>query len=143
MKPIYFLSAILLFTNCAATKQGVSSIEFKTTPCFGACPIFTMNIAADGTATYNAEKHNPKTGTFKTTIKKEQLDSLNTLIQQANIPSLSDNYTRGITDMPTYYLIVTQNGKTKSIKDYGPSGPDELKAVYKFIIRLRENQNWQ
>jgi hypothetical protein len=144
MKPLYLLPLVLFFAKCATTQPGIAAVEFHTSPCFGACPVFTLNIAADGTATYNAEKHNKQTGNFKTTIQKEKLDSLQKLIQQAGVFTLNDNYRAPITDQPTYTLTITQkNGQSKSIKDYGPSGPDKLRKIYEFLFRLRDNQAWQ
>lgn len=119
-------------------------ISFHADECYGECPIFTMSIMEDGTATYHAERFNKQHGDFKTIIKQAQLDSLFTLIKNADIISLNDKYSTDVTDSPTYSLQVQFNsGLQKSIVDYGPSGPAELDKIYEFIFSLRETQDWR
>ncbi|MBK6937608.1 MAG: hypothetical protein IPH18_12535 [Chitinophagaceae bacterium] len=103
-----------------------------------------MSISENGTAVYNAKMYNRQKGQFKTIIRKEQLDSLKTFIQQANFFSLRDDYSVRITDQPTYTLHIQQkNGQSKRIKDYGPCGPAGLKKIYEFIFSLRDTQDWK
>lgn len=144
MKTIYFLSIILLFTNCKTSKLGITQINFTAGGCFGTCPIFKMTIVDDGTATYDAIRFNKKQGQFKTTIQKVQLDSLNDLLTKADFFNLNNEYSINVTDHPTYTLAITlKNGQTKKIVDYGPSGPQELRLVYKKIFSLRESEDWK
>ncbi len=144
MKTIYFLSLILLLTNCTVRNLDIEKITFQADPCEGECPIFTMTILNDGTAKYGAEMFNKLQGEFKTIIVKKQLDSLMNSIEEASFFSLKENYTMHLMDNPTYTLTVKlKSGETKTIKDYGPSGPEKLKAVYERIFSLRETQDWK
>ncbi len=144
MKLIYFLPIILLLTSCTTNKPEISQIDFNADACFGTCPIFTMTILGDGTAVYDAKMYNNQKGHLKTIIRKEQLDSLKTLIQLADLFSLKDKYSTMITDMPTYTLTIKEkNGRTKTIEDYGPSGPDKLDKIYELIFSLRDTQSWR
>lgn len=144
MKLIYFLPFFLLLKSCSTNAPQNLIINFKADACFGPCPIFTMKIQADGVAVYDAKMFNNQKGLLKTIIRKEQLDSLNTLIQNADIFSLRDRYTALVTDQPTYTLIIKEkNGRTKIIEDYGSSGPDRLEKINDFIFSLRDTQSWK
>jgi len=144
MKPFYFLSVIIFLTNCSTSKSNISKIEFQADACFGTCPIFTMVILNDGTATYDAKEYNKQEGQFKTTIRQKQLDSLIRLFQQVDFFDLKNNYRAPMTDQPTYTLTVTlKDGKKKTIEDYGPSGPAGLERIYDFIFSLRNTQDWK
>lgn len=103
-----------------------------------------MTISSDGEADYTAKMYNKLHGEFKTIIKKSQLDSLTMLIESAGVFSLNNKYSTNWTDNPRYTLsIKLKNGKVKTIKDYGPSGPEKLKLVYSQIFSLRESQDWK
>jgi hypothetical protein len=103
-----------------------------------------MTIMNDGTANYDAKSYNERQGQFTTIIRKPQLDSLLAYILNANLFSLKDNYSIQATDHPTYTLTIKlKNGKRKTIEDYGPIGPENLKKIYTLIFSLRETQDWK
>lgn len=146
MKIIKLIPVLLMMASCATTKKmnNIEKVDFRTSPCFGTCPVFNMSIDKDGVAVFDAKRFNDVTGEHKGTIKKEQLDSLFTMINKAEIMSLEDKYTVQITDMPGYLLSVKfTDGQTKTISDYGPSGPEPLKKIYNFIESLRGSQEWK
>lgn len=147
MKMIRLIPALLLFASCAtnnARNNDLEKVEFSAGPCFGACPIFEMKIDGNGNAELDAKRFNDITGNFKGTIKKAQMDSLAMLIKKADLLKLSDKYSARITDMPSYTLSVRfKDGKFKTIADYGPSGPEALKEIYRFITSLRQSQRWK
>jgi hypothetical protein len=141
---LYFLTICVILPSCQSIKHDISQVEFQADGCFGECPIFAMTIADDGTASYDAKIFNKQHGQFKTTIKKAQLDSLKMLLDNARCFNLKDNYTTHWTDQANYKLRVKlKDGRTKTIEDYGPSGPEKLKQVYHLIFSLRESQEWK
>ena len=141
---LYLLITAIFLSGYKPAKPQIAKIDFEAGACYGTCPIFKMTIAKDGTAKYEAEKFNKQEGQFTAIIKTLQFDSLTSLIEKADVFSLNYSYTIPVTDHPTYYLTVAlTNGKTKSIKDYGPSGPDKLKKIYRLIFSLRETQDWK
>jgi hypothetical protein len=72
------------------------------------------------------------------------LDSLNTLLADADISGLKYKYAVDYTDAPTYDLTVTlANGQYKKIEDYGPCGPKKLQRLYDFLFSLRHSQKWK
>lgn len=67
--------------------------------------------------------YNEKQGQFNTVINRSQLDSLTELIEKSDFFNLKNEYSTNWTDQPTYTLTVKlNNGRTKTIIDYGPSG---------------------
>lgn len=127
-----------------APLNGFTQLSFEAGACFGTCPQFSMSIQADGSASYLAKNYNDTQGNFTTGIKKAQLDSLMTLVADANVYSLKDTFRVPITDQATYYLqLQTPDGRRKSIMDYGARGSDGLKKIYDFIFSLRRSQNWK
>jgi hypothetical protein len=141
---LYLLTICVILSSCQSIKQDISQVEFQADGCFGECPIFAMTIAADGTASYDAKIFNKQHGQFKTTIKKAQLDSLKMLLDRARFFNLKDNYTTPWTDHSTYTITVKlKDGRSKTIEDYGPSGPEKLKRVHRLIFSFRESQEWK
>lgn len=144
MKTKYFYPLFLLLFGCKTQKVEFSQINFEADACFGTCPIFTMTIAGNGTAHYNAKMYNDKQGDFNTIIKRLQLDSLNLLIEKSDLFSLKNEYSSDWTDQPTYTITIKlNNGQIKKISDYGPVGPDKLKNLYHLIFSLRQTQDWK
>jgi hypothetical protein len=135
---------MVVLTNCRPQTQNISKINFKASACFGTCPVFEMNINGNGEAIYHAGQFNPTQGLFETIIKKSQLDSQIELIEKSLFFNLESIYSTDETDQPTYSLTVNlTNGQTKTIEDYGPAGPENLKSVYRLIFSLRESQHWR
>jgi hypothetical protein len=144
MNQIIYLLILILLTGCTKTKVDFEQIDFEAGVCFGECPIFEMKIRSDGEASYHAEMYNDMEGQFKSTLKKSELDQLINALEDSDFFTLPDNYSIDITDHPTYILSVKlKDGSIKTIEDYGPSGPEKLKAVYKVFFSLRQSQNWR
>ena len=146
MKQAFFLFTYFLIqtTNPPTMKYDISQIDFKSSSCEGQCPAFAMTILYNGAADYDAILFNEQVGKFKTIIKKPQFDSLMVLVQSANLFGLKDNYTTLANCLPFYTLTVKlKNGKIKTINDYGPSGPDELREIYDLIFSMRKTQEWK
>ena len=144
MRQFYIVIAILLFTTSYSQKAEIAEVHFYGNSCFGNCPVFEMRIKKNGEAIYNAVMYNKLSGLFTTTIKKSQINDLLKLLEKAEFLSLKKNYSTTASDGATYDLKVTlKDGEIKTIEDYGPSGPGNLKLVYDFIFSLRESQNWK
>jgi hypothetical protein len=140
---ILFL-AIFLLLSCNKQRLEISQIDFSADGCFGECPIFKMTISGNGNATYNAKNFNKLNGEFETVIQEADLDSLNLLINDADFFSLDSSYTEMLTDQSSYSISIRlKNGQSKTINDYGPSGPKKLNLIYQKIFSLRDSQKWE
>ena len=134
--------------------QEINSIEFLTTPCFGTCPVFKLNINDKRESTFVAEHYNFEVnydefnedgeGTFKTIISNEKYQEIIELINYLDFENLENDYWVNWTDDQSSSLKVIYNGgKVKTIKDYGLIGSYGLKRLYELLFDLRFNQKWQ
>ncbi|MFI5187056.1 MAG: DUF6438 domain-containing protein [Chitinophagales bacterium] len=141
---IKLLSLVFFQLSCKPHPIAIEQIEFSTGPCYGMCPIFSIIINKDKTATYDAGSFNTKMGSFSALMNTSDYDSLIHLLIKSNILSLRKNYAVSATDQPTANLTVKfSNGMIKKIKDYGEAGTQQLADIYDFIFQLRNTQNWK
>ena len=141
---LYFFAAILLLSACNKPELDIDAVDFKAGPCIIGCPIYEMKIAKNGEAIIDAVAYNKiGDGRFKATIEKSKIDSLNTLISEADFFRLSNKYSVTITDQALYTLTVRlKNRQQKTIVDYGAGGPEKLKKVYHFLFLLSQSEHW-
>ncbi|KPH12875.1 DUF6438 domain-containing protein [Chryseobacterium sp. ERMR1:04] len=157
MKYLLGLCAFILLFSCNSQKvqSQYSKIEYKTTPCFGFCPVATMIINSDRTAVLEAEHFNftktlskdefsqPREGTFTTTIKEADYNKLVSLLNGLDVKNLNEKYGQKVSDLSTSYLTVNLTDDTsKKVEDYGKRGSEKLVEVYKFFEDLKHNQQW-
>ena len=72
------LIALAAASVCATTASGgppgrrVQSISYETGPCFGACPVYTLTVGADGSGTFEGRSYTPVIGrrTFRVTPRQ-------------------------------------------------------------------------
>lgn len=150
--------------NPEPQKYTIEKIFFETEPCFGTCPVFTLELSKNGTSqfiakTYNfinrndsfekIERKSRKTfekgeGKFTTQIKASDFQKIETILGYINFPELQDDYSVSWTDDQLSTLTITyDNGKIKKIKDYGLVGSYGLTTLYKTLFDLRFNQEWK
>lgn len=134
--------------NKTPATHNISKIEYSTTGCYGTCPIFNLTIDSDRTSSWFADEYNALDnaevkGNFHTTISQEKYDELISLLNYIDFENLKDSYAVHWTDDQSSTLKITyDNGKIKSIHDYGLIGTFGLDRVYQMIFELRKNQEW-
>src|SRR5690554_6561818 len=135
--------------NATYSNHKIEKIEYSTTMCFGTCPVFSLTINSDKNAEWNAEKYskiNNKevNGKFHSKITKKQYNKLIGLLNSIDLEKLKDESEVDWTDLQSSTLkIAYDNGKVKSIHDYGMRGTDDLKRIYQLLFELREIQKWK
>jgi Domain of unknown function (DUF6438) len=134
--------------NEQVTAHKIEKIEYSTSPCFGTCPVFKLALNADKSATWNAEMYNKMKekefkGAFKATLADTEYQEIIDLLNYLDFEKLKDSYAVEWTDDQTAYLKITyDNGKIKSIRDYGLIGTFGLGRVHQWMFKLREIQKW-
>ncbi|MBV7440734.1 hypothetical protein KRX57_04815 [Weeksellaceae bacterium TAE3-ERU29] len=141
--------------NSSPTQHKIEKIELETGPCFGTCPIFTLELKEKGKSTffakaYNFGKHDfledyneEGEGTFTTQLKQKNWKELTEILNYIDFPKLDDNYAISATDHATAHLTITyDNGKIKKIDDYGLRGTYGLILLYDKLFEIRDNQDW-
>jgi hypothetical protein len=126
------------------TSHKIERIEFSTSPCYGTCPVFELDINADRKAQYHAISYNDTTGTYSAMIDRFDYTRITDILNYIDFPNLRDDYHVVWTDDQACSLTITyDDGKVKKISDYGEIGTHGLNMVYSLLYDLRKNQAWK
>lgn len=128
----------------------IVKIEFRTTPCFGQCPVFELSFNQNGHARLVARSYNRPSregkllsGKFKTVLTDSMYIEIVDLLYYLDFPNLEDRYSVNWTDDQSSWLKITYNkGEVKEINDYGLAGTYGLRQLYRLLFDLRFNQDW-
>ena len=144
-KKLIFKSGGFVEYNPDPIDYRIEKIEFETTMCFGTCPVFKMTIDSNRDAVYESIKFNAqKTGKYQTRIDNKTYLRLKDLLNYTNFPKLKNSYRVSWTDDQTSTLKITyDNGKVKTIEDYGLIATFGLCQAYKILFNLRGSQEWK
>jgi hypothetical protein len=135
--------------NQMPTNHKIEKIEYSTSGCFGTCPVFNLIISSDKRAKWYAKmfnKINDKvvSGNFKAKITADKYNEIVDLLNYIDFETLKDKYAVNWTDDQTATLKITyDNGRVKSISDYGLIGTYGLNRVYQLLYELSKNQKWK
>lgn len=134
--------------NQIPANHKIEKIEFSTSGCFGTCPVFNLTINSDKTAKwyakmYNKIKNKEVSGNFNSKITEDKYNDIVNLLNYIDFETLQDDYAVNWTDDQTASIKITyDNGKVKSIRDYGLIGTYGLDRLYQLLFEIRENQEW-
>ncbi|HVW60593.1 MAG TPA: DUF6438 domain-containing protein [Puia sp.] len=117
-------------------------MTFKTSQCYGRCPVFELTINKDRTATYHAIMYNDKAGEFKGIIPAQEFDELMELLRYLEPDKLNDRYDVSWTDDQTATTEIQYNGLSKTISDYGKIGTFGLAILYNKFFAWRTSVDW-
>ena len=123
---------------CAGTKTISEEdllIEMKRTPCFGACPVYTVRIAKNGKGLFEGVENVEKIGKFIFTLSPDEIAELESAFEQAGFYQLKKIYNAEVSDLPTTYLTYNKDGRRKKIMDYY-GAPEKLKSLENRIETL-------
>ncbi len=143
-----------------STIHSIEKIEFSASACFGRCPIFKIEMRNDRKTVLWAKEYNfnisfPESaadfrnlkelkGKYDSTITNDKYNEIVGLINYLNIEGLKKDYMTGGTCQPSSELKITyDNGKVKTIGDYGINGTRGLNRLYEMLFDLRFNQKWK
>lgn len=126
--------AIFVSSTGAATDDFVT---LERTACFGACPIYKVTIASNGTVNFEGRRFVKTTGTVTAQIRAEKFQELVREFENIKYFSFRDQYVNTsdgcagfMTDMPSAKTSISLSGRTKSVSHYyGCRGPEILAAL--------------
>lgn len=135
---------LILFTSCATSKaQNNESTEapqklllFQKTPCYGTCPAYNATFYSDGSLIYEGFRYVPVQDTVKLQLTQEQLQKVQTSIQELNYTSLENSYLSNYTDLPSSYLTFYENDKEVKRVKHQQAGPQELQQTIKELHEM-------
>jgi hypothetical protein len=123
------------------------SIKLKRTPCYGSCPVYEVEILANGTVNYNGEMFVEMDGAHSWKIEPENIELLNQLIckyDYFNIQKL--NTYKRMTCIPSCITTIElQDGIKRTIEnDYGERKYPRLLETFEnridLIVGIRKNR---
>jgi hypothetical protein len=144
MTRIVFALVLTLASGAAAQDADAPAdamIRLERTSCFGACPAYTVTIDANGLVTYDGEKFVRVTGRRTARISRSATAKLLASARRIQFFELQDSYTALVTDLPTTYVTVTVNGRTKRITDY-VGAPEALTQFEREIDATANTRRW-
>lgn len=129
----------------------IQKIAFKTTPCFGRCPVFKLEIDDHQLGKYEAIKHIENPGIFTATIDNQSFQQLWALVNYINFPALHDiksyNNLTGdqYHDAPVHSITVTYADGKQKMMGNSVEGAETLglQRVYDLFFTLQTSQAWK
>lgn len=147
MKHFALPLALLALPACTATtaEEGhggghgthhspVESIRYETSPCFGACPIYTLSVTSVGHGTYQGQRFTSETGTRTFEATPAQFDAFAKALEpyrgkKGGMPG-GDNCKRMHTDDTGVTVTWTYtSGKTDMLAHYYGCDSPEFEAM--------------
>jgi len=135
----YLISFVFIVAiSCTGTRKISNDqllMQMEKTPCYGACPVYTISIDQAGNGLLEGLENTEYTGLFSFRLSKRQLNNLDAAFSQADFFALEDKYHAFVSDLPTIHLFYNKDGKEKKVMDYY-GAPQELKDLEKKIESL-------
>ncbi|MBU1099376.1 MAG: hypothetical protein KKA84_03145 [Bacteroidetes bacterium] len=137
----YFLIIIfIVFVGCSSSKPDYEVnlfsetnpvIKMTKTNCFGRCPVYDLEIKGNGDVVLTGRENIDKIGEYKLRIDKSEIVRLLSKIDEVDFWGMKDEYDGRVTDLPSTYISVNYNGKSKKIKSRynSPKELDELEGI--------------
>ncbi|MBI5631563.1 MAG: hypothetical protein HY921_11850 [Elusimicrobia bacterium] len=147
------LLACSLLQSCTALREPKLAegpvrdveIKFSRTPCFGACPVYSIAIAGNGAVSYLGEGHVAVKGPASGRLSPDQVRRLLKALDEARFFSLQNEYTHiQITDAPgTVIEVISKARSKKVIHNQGDlSAPPALERLEDAIDEIVGSQKW-
>lgn len=131
--------------DAPAQSSGPVVITLTRTVCFGFCPAYTVSINGEGQVTYIGRNFVNVMGEQHATISREAVQGLLSRFDAAGFQSLRDEYRAGVTDLPTYTVVLERNGARKVVTDYGGLSagmPESVRDLQNEIDRVAGTSRW-
>jgi serpin B len=126
-------------TSAIPTDLNNITIKLERIACFGFCPIYSILIHGNGTVNYEGIRFVETNGTKTYKIPIDHVKELVTLIDEINYFSLDDRYEIQVTDLPSAITTITIGDQTKSVYNYGNSGPQKLQHLEEKIDEMAQS----
>jgi hypothetical protein len=130
--------AALLFAGCnarsntppvasgaASAAAAFDAIRLHRDACFGHCPVYDVEIKADGTVGFDGKEYVKSVGPQRGTVSRDGLALLSLAVQHANLAAMrprymdeSDGCKSVATDAPALAITVTRAGATRTVMLY-------------------------
>jgi hypothetical protein len=157
---LHRLAAVAILLAVSGTPSGVDAqsegvpddlvITLERTRCFGACPVYSVTIDAKGNVTYEGRRFVHVEGRATDRIPVARVAALLATARRIGFFDLRDQYltrknpdgseTR-VTDLPTTFVTITSEGRTKRVEDYF-GAPESLQEFEQQIDDAAGTKRW-
>lgn len=134
-----------------ATRGDTTLVTLERTPCFGACPVYTVSISGDGAVRFVGTRFTAHIGEASAEIAPAEVTNLVEELRRGGYFELADAYVadapgcgRYATDSPTVITSVDANGVRKEVRhDYGcGEAPAVLAGLERRIDEVAGSGRW-
>jgi hypothetical protein len=134
--------------------QHIKKLKLSATGCYGTCPIYDLEVNADGTMWLNAEMYNKPDGNFFGRLNKEQMGDWRVLNEYINYNAIKGAFYNSYENKDRSSTIVTEGAEARLTIEYENgsvktiTSEDEMnicmgtRAVYNFLKKIREAGIW-
>lgn len=119
--------------------------ELRKTPCYGDCPVFTIQIMTDGSLRYEGKKNTELIGKYTGTPKSDPFFKIGVMALKARFFNMSDFYPEDASmapkDLPRTITTIDWRGRKKTVTHIG-DGPAELLEIENYLEGLVLDAIW-
>lgn len=135
----------------SAVVSSDSRVTMERLPCYGTCPVYRVDVAADGAVTFTGERYVDSIGTRSHRIEPGEAAALMHDLVAGGFFDLADDYTQDAkacgmyhTDAPRVNLTVRVDGRSKTVEhDYGCGGaPASLRSLQERVDSVAGVSRW-
>ena len=151
MRYLFTYMLLLFLMSCQTSKKGLDAstvknnglvISMKKTICYGTCPAYEIKIYDNLKVSLKGEKYLDLIGSFEAKISKSRLSELSQMFSEANFFEFENKYYKAFSDLPTTYILFSQDGQSKEIMDYY-GAPEVLKKLEEEVAMLLDELDWK
>lgn len=135
----------LLMISCGGSKSVITKdfgLDIKKGPCFGSCPVYTLNIDHEGLATYDGIRFTDLVGKHTLLLSPETVQDLNKAFEKADFENFKDNYESEIADLASVSISYRNTNIDKTVVGK-MERPEKVKELEELLESLLNLEGWQ
>lgn len=134
--------------------QHIKKIKLSATGCYGTCPMYDLEVNADGSMWLNAEMYNKPDGNFFGRLNKEQMEEWRALNEYVNYNAIKGAFYNVYESKGQGSIAVSDGAGAKLTIEYEDGSVKKIisedkmniclgaRAVYNFLKKIRETDIW-
>lgn len=153
VRSLLALCAVSFAAACAPVEAAPSTgpvaepvaITLTRSVCFGFCPAYSVTITGEGQVSYVGGQFVNVVGQQQASIPRADVERLLARFDAIGFERLRDEYLAQVSDVPSYTISLTRNGRTKRVVDYmgvAVGMPDSVRELEDEIDRVAGTARW-
>ena len=110
-------------------------------PCFGKCPVYSMQVYKDGKVTYTGERFTTKLGVYTKTLDAKELKDLHKMFASSNFFGFEEQYKTEIPDLANISIYYS-DGKMSKKSSGKENRPPALMQLQYALEKIAESKDW-